>query len=178
MGVKYHALSNDDNSSREVYEDDSSHAWEINKDDKPGNKVVLPQFLGLISSLSFTFGLIVGTGIFLTPAGVLRGSSGSVGVSLIVWVVGAFVSATGAMCLTELTLYFGQSGGAYVFLSSVYGPIMGFLKVWITFFVLSPCSTAIQSMTIVNFLITPFVGVCGSVPDVGIKLGATCVFRK
>ncbi|KAJ8046086.1 Large neutral amino acids transporter small subunit 2 [Holothuria leucospilota] len=167
MGVKYHALRSHE------YE-----STEINEDDLSGNRVVLPKILGLIPSISFIFGLIVGTGIFVTPTGVLRGSSGSVGISLIVWVLGAFLSATGAMCLTELTLYFRQSGGNYVFLRSAYGPIVGFLQVWITFFVFSTCSSAIQSIVIVNFLLTPLIGSCSSVPEVGVKLGASCVFRK
>lgn len=167
MGVRYHALRSHE-----------SEAAETDEDDLSGNKVVLPRILGLIPSISFIFGLIVGTGIFVTPTGVLRGSSGSVGISLIVWVLVAFLSATGAMCLTELTLYFRQSGGSYVFLSSAYGPIIGFLQVWITFFVFSPCTSAIQSIVIVNFLLTPLIGACGSIPEVGVKLGASCVFRK
>ncbi|KAJ8042021.1 Cystine/glutamate transporter [Holothuria leucospilota] len=144
----------------------------------PGDKVVLPRFLGLIQSISFILGLIIGTGIFLTPTGVLRGSSGSIGVSLIMWVVGAFMSSTGAMCMTEMAIYFRQSGGSYIFLSSVYGPVVGFVKVWVSFFVYSPCSSAIQSFAIINFLTTPFAGACGSIPDVGTKIGASCVFRK
>ncbi|KAJ8041844.1 Cystine/glutamate transporter [Holothuria leucospilota] len=144
-------------------------------EDIPEDKVVMPRFLGLIQSISFVLGLIIGTGIFLTPTGVLRGSSGSIGVSLIMWVVGAFHASTGAMCYTELALYYRQSGGSYIFLRSVYGPALGFLKIWISFFVVSPCSAAIQSIVIVNFLITPFAGECGSVPQAGIKMGASCV---
>ncbi|KAJ8042509.1 Cystine/glutamate transporter [Holothuria leucospilota] len=151
-------------------------ASKTDSNDIQDNKVALSRFLGLIPAISFTLGLIIGTGIFLTPTGVLRGSSGSIGVSLIVWVVGAFVSSTGAMCMTELTIYFRQSGGSFVFLSSVYGPKMGFLFVWVTFFVGFPCSSAIQSMVIVNFLLTPFMGICDSVSETAIKLGATCVF--
>lgn len=167
MTKKYLSITNNGADSKEV----------DREEDIPDDKVVLPRFLGLIQSISFVLGLIIGTGIFLTPTGVIRGSSGSIGVSLVMWVVGAFTSATGAMCVTELALYYRQSGGSYIFLRSVYGPALGFLRMWIQFFVLAPCSAAIQSIVIVNFLITPFVGECGSVPEAGIKMGASCVIR-
>ncbi|KAF8701657.1 hypothetical protein AX14_000351 [Amanita brunnescens Koide BX004] len=50
--------------------------------------------IGLISAIFIIFNCIVGAGIFATP-GTILGLSGSVGLSLIMWVIGAIFAAAG-----------------------------------------------------------------------------------
>lgn len=59
-----------------------------------GSGVVLKRQVGLISGIALIVGSMVGSGIFVSPKGILR-EAGSVGMSLIIWVLCAFLSMIG-----------------------------------------------------------------------------------
>lgn len=64
-------------------------------------------------------GRIIGTGIFSTPSSIL-GSVGSVGASLMLWVLGFVLSACGLFIWLEFGTMFPRSGGEKVYLEAVY----------------------------------------------------------
>lgn len=67
----------------------------------------------------FSVGRIIGTGIFSTPSSIL-GSVGSVGASLMLWVLGFILSACGLFIWLEFGTMFPRSGGEKVYLEAVY----------------------------------------------------------
>jgi L-type amino acid transporter 9 len=69
--------------------------------------------------VSLRVGRIIGTGIFATPSSIL-GSVGSVGASLMLWVLGFVLSFCGLFIWLEFGTMFPRSGGEKVYLEAVY----------------------------------------------------------
>ena len=66
-------------------------------------QVGLKASLGLIQGCTIIVGSIIGSGIFIAPGGVLK-QTGSVMMSLTIWVLSGLYSMIGAYCYAELGL--------------------------------------------------------------------------
>ncbi len=89
--------------------------------------------LGLFSATALVISNMVGTGIF-TSTGFLAGDLGDPKLVLIIWLVGAVIALAGAFSYSELGINFPASGGEYVYLTRAYGPTLGFMSGWVSFF--------------------------------------------
>lgn len=69
-------------------------------------------------------GNIIGSGIFVSPRGVLE-QTGSVGLSLLVWGGAGVVTAGGALCYAELGLAVPRPGGDYAYVMEAFGGLVG-----------------------------------------------------
>ncbi|XP_071495322.1 cystine/glutamate transporter-like [Diadema antillarum] len=139
-----------------------------------GEKVVLKRSLGLTSCIGFVIGIVIGTGIFISPKGVLLGVNGSVGWALVIWTLCGLISIAGALCYVELITCYTKSGGEFTFLLDAFGPVMAFLRMWTLMFLIGPSSNAVQALTIANYVIVPFFS-CTEVPQTSVVLIAMCV---
>jgi amino acid transporter len=95
--------------------------------------------LGLWDAVSIIVGIIVGVGIFATPASIFN-SVPNVWVGLGVWVAGGLVAVLGALCFAELATTYPRSGGEYVYLTRAFGPMAGYLFAWAQFTIIRPGS--------------------------------------
>lgn len=82
-----------------------------------------------VSNTSFLLssGNIIGSGIFISPKGVLE-HSGSVGLALVVWLLGGCIAALGSLCYAELGVTIPKSGGDYSYVTEIFGGLMGWVK--------------------------------------------------
>ena len=101
----------------------------------------LPRVLGPTEALCVVVGSVIGSGIFIVPAGVARNVPYLGGIAL-VWVVGGLFSLAGALTLAELAAMLPSAGGPYVYLREAYGRLPAFLFGWTEFLVIRSGSVA------------------------------------
>src|SRR5256885_6153213 len=97
-------------------------------------------------------GSVIGSGIFLTPGLILRQLDGSVGLSLLVWIVGGVLSLLGALTYAELAAANPQAGGLYVFIRDAFGRMPAFLYGWSLFLVIASGSVAALARAFTPYL--------------------------
>src|SRR5579862_3810303 len=97
-------------------------------------------------------GSVIGSGIFLTPGLILRQLNGSVGYSLLVWIVGGVLSLLGALTYAELAATNPEAGGLYCFIRDGFGRIPAFLYGWSLFLVIASASIAALAHAFTRYL--------------------------
>jgi amino acid transporter len=104
----------------------------------------------------------IGAGIFSSPATVNR-NAGSVAGSLLIWLSTGGVAWAGAgfplqslfdfvASYAELGCFLPFTGGAYLYLQHLYGPLAGFLYSWTLITAVNPGSTAVVSIIFSDYV--------------------------
>ncbi|KAF2151225.1 amino acid transporter [Myriangium duriaei CBS 260.36] len=75
--------------------------------------------LGVTGATFLIINKMIGTGVFSTPSGIFQ-STGSVGISIMLWVVGGILTFCGLSVFLEFGLAIPRSGGEKVYLERVY----------------------------------------------------------
>lgn len=121
---------------------------------KDEERVALKKEIGLLSACAIIIGNIIGSGIFVSPKGVLE-HAGSVGLSIIVWVCGGGICALGSMCYAELGVTIPKSGGDYSYVTEIFGGLVGFLLLWSAVLIMYPTTLAVIALTFANYVLQP-----------------------
>ncbi len=131
-----------------------------------------------LRDLLFLFiGSVIGSGIFLTPGLILRQLDGSVGLSLLVWLVGGILSLLGALTYAELAATNPEAGGLYCYIRDGFGRMPAFLYGWCLFLVIASASIAALARAFTRYLaeIVPLSPVASTVASVAMIAIVTAV---
>ena len=142
-----------------------------------GGAVGFKKTMGLMSGCNVCIGTIIGSGIFVSPGGVLR-YTGSIGLALIVWIICGLVSAIGAYCYSELGLLIRKSGGDYAYVHYTFGPFVGFIRLWVECVIVRPSLIAIVALTFAKYVSKPFFVECDPPDDPVRMLAAVCICKS
>jgi APA family basic amino acid/polyamine antiporter len=97
-------------------------------------------------------GSVIGSGIFRTPGPILKQVGGSIGLSMLVWVVGGVLSLLGALTYAELAARNPEAGGLYCYIRDGFGRAPAFLYGWCLFLVIASGSVAALARVFSEYL--------------------------
>ena len=109
------------------------------------------QSLGLVDATMIVAGSMIGSGIFIVSADMLK-DLGSTGWLIGAWVITGFMTLTAALSYGELSSMFPKAGGQYVYLKEAYNPFIGFLYGWSFFAVIQTGTIAAVAVAFAKFL--------------------------
>ncbi|KAI9505574.1 amino acid permease-domain-containing protein [Coemansia spiralis] len=118
----------------------------INTSAAAGNNVgaASKKNIGIFSATAMGVSLMIGSGIFSTPASIL-GLVGTPSMALVLWGLGAVISFGGATAFIELGLMYRQNGGTMHFLAHAYPKpklVLSYLFAWVMIVCIRPGAIA------------------------------------
>ena len=125
--------------------------------------------LGLWDATMIVAGSMIGSGIFIVSADIVR-NVGSAGWLIGVWVITGFMTITAAVSYGELSGMYPRAGGQYVYLKESYNPLMGFLYGWSFFAVIQTATIAAVGVAFARFsaYLFPWMSESNMIFDVGL----------
>jgi len=95
----------------------------------------LKQTLGLLDATLLVAGSMIGSGIFIVTAPMMR-DIGSAAWMIVLWVLTGLITIFAALSYGELAGMMPNAGGQYVYIQRAYGKMMSFLYGWTVFTVI------------------------------------------
>jgi basic amino acid/polyamine antiporter, APA family len=107
--------------------------------------------LSIWDATMITVGIVIGVGVFQTPA-LVADTAGSPASMLLAWAVGGVLSLIGALTYAELASTYPSTGGDYTFLTRAYGKNVSFLFAWARGLVIVTGSIAMLAFILGEYL--------------------------
>ncbi|XP_049529940.1 b(0,+)-type amino acid transporter 1 isoform X2 [Anopheles darlingi] len=125
----------------------------------PNDIIHLKRRVGLFSGVALIVGTMIGSGIFVSPSGLLV-RTGSIGVSFIIWMACGLLSLLGALAYAELGTMNTSSGAEWAYFMDAFGAWPAFLFSWVSTLVLKPSQMAIICLSFAQYAVEAFVYEC------------------
>ena len=130
--------------------------------------------LGLFDGTMLVVGSMIGSGIFIVSADIVR-QVGSAGWLIAIWLLTGFITIVAAVSYGELSAMFPKAGGQYVYLKEAYNKMIAFLYGWSFFAVIQTGTLAAVGVAFSKFAayIVPSLSVDNILYEIGsFKLNA------
>ncbi|KAF7255925.1 hypothetical protein EG68_09665 [Paragonimus skrjabini miyazakii] len=141
-------------------ESDDGQGQPLKHEKLPDVPVKMKKTIGLVNSITIIIGSMIGSGIFVSPTGIVEN-------------VHSFGAS--AYCYAELGTLIHRSGGDYAYHLEAFGPFMGFLRLWIEVMVARPATMAVIGMTFAKYILQPAFPDCEQPETVLRCLSAVCL---
>uniref|UniRef100_A0A8B9R7Y2 Zmp:0000001267 n=1 Tax=Astyanax mexicanus TaxID=7994 RepID=A0A8B9R7Y2_ASTMX len=138
--------------------DPTSSAIDAAMDSTP-KKLQLKSHVGLMGGVSLVVGIMIGSGIFISPQTVLL-KIGSPGAGLVIWACCGLLTVLASLSYAELGTVIRESGGTYMYILQASGNLMAFLFAFTYVLVLRPGGSAAQALVFAKNIVAPFYQDC------------------
>ena len=117
---------------------------------KQNNQEDFKKELGLLDGTMLVVGSMIGSGIFIVSADIVR-QVGSAGWLVLIWVLTGLITIIAAVSYGELSAMFPKAGGQYVYLKEAYNKLIAFLYGWSFFAVIQTGTIAAVGVAFSKF---------------------------
>lgn len=108
--------------------------------------------ISIFSGVCLVVSMMIGSGIFVVPTGVLKYCNGDVRTSMAIWGVGGIIAMIAALCVAELGASIPESGSWMTYIHYAFGPFPSFLFTWMVVISANPESLAAQIIALGEYM--------------------------
>jgi len=131
------------------------------------NQEILRRSVGYPQLFSYVVGILIGSGVYVSPGLVAKYSS-NMGTALIIWTISGFICLFGALCFCELAISLKKTGACYIYIKETFGDLAGFMTMWTIVLIVNPAGLSVVAVAIGEHAV-------GAVTDITSSAGAWLV---